>query len=153
MVLRIHWAHARRVVTVAATAALAVAFSVAPAAAASTTGHLSTFTGGCTGNFIGLTIAGDTVHAYSTARSFKVELWGADPVFDDFLASFVQKASVVTPIPANAGYIKLLCVSPNTLDEDDGTDDVYAKVFFYDSANAAGPVVESVRTNQIHANF
>ena len=51
MVLRIQWAHARRLVTVAATAALGVAFNLTPAAA-STTGHLSAFTGGCTGNQI-----------------------------------------------------------------------------------------------------
>lgn len=155
MVLPTRWARARRVVTTAAlAAALTAAVSATPAAAATgNTGHLSTFTGGCTGTFIGLSLAGETSHAYSIARSFKVELWGADPVFDDFLASFVQPAVIVAPVTAGAGYIKQLCVSPNTLDEDDGTDDVYAKLFFYNSANATGPVVDSIKTNQIHANF
>lgn len=153
--LNVHkgWSRVRRATAiVGGGVALAAALFASPASAA-TTGQLSTFAGGCSGVNVGIQVFGSTDHNYSITRSFKVELWGSDSFSDDFLISYTSAPLSPFPVSGVTSYLSQACISPNTLDEDWGTDEVYAKVFFYNSTNATGSVVESVRTNELNFNF
>jgi hypothetical protein len=139
---------------VAATLSLAVAEAPSASAYLNTTPNIGLFTdytGGCNGPFnIGVSVSGATNVSPYSWRDITVELWGADswPNPDDFL----QRWSTQTfdPTGTTLHYHLERCVPLSTLDEDYGTDDVYARVTIRDRYTGYTEVVQSP---EIHANF
>jgi hypothetical protein len=147
------WSRLQRATAIVGSGVALAATLMASPALAATTGQMSTVVGGCSGVDVGIQISGSTDHTYSITRSFKVELWGSDSFSDDFLISYKWAPLSPFPVSGVTAYFSGACISPSTLDEDWGTDEVYAKVFFYNSTNATGSAVESVRTNELNFNF
>jgi hypothetical protein len=83
--------------------------------------------------------------------SLKCSVWGADPIADSNLLTYTDVKYYPAGSPtSNVHAVFETSVSRSTLDEDLGTDEVYAKLIL-DNLYVHGPVEK--RTNTVKRNF
>jgi hypothetical protein len=83
-------------------------------------------------------------------KRITVDFWGADTFFDDHLIGPFDNPGPISPVGAVgfATYEADFCLPFSTLDEDDGEDEVYAKVSFAFSGRSF-----TLRTNEVSESF
>jgi hypothetical protein len=129
--------------------AVLVVTGATPAHAA--TASLEFFEGGCAAGRVGLRVHGTTEQEYYH-RIIKIDIWGDDEWFDDHRTGpYTLEDSAPFPLPPGFGYEKLLCLTVRQLNEDNGTDEIYASVEVYRADWSQH--TESARTNVISHNF
>jgi hypothetical protein len=95
---------------------------VSSASAANIDATLNFFSGLCDAPLVGLEVSG-RFNTQLVPIGVSVDIWGADTFFDDHLVGPVDMAFGWS----SGKFDEFLCVPPDTLDEDDGEDEIYIK--------------------------
>ena len=137
-------------VAIAATLA-ATAMTAAPASAA---GGRLTITKTASGLY-NVTVCGNVTNAYPGGAYTEIRLWGSDTFYDDFLfgpwtTTAIDYGAYPCPEGGYGNIYASFLVSGSTLNEDWGTDEVYAGVRARNNRNGS---VQTFSTNTISRSF
>ena len=139
------------VTLVAIAATLAAAISAGPASAA---GGRLTIAKTASGLY-NVTVCGNVSNAYPGGAQAEIRLWGSDTFYDDFLfgpyvTTAIDYGAYPCPEGGNGNIYASFLVSGSTLNEDWGTDEVYAGVRARNYRNGS---VQTFTTNTISRSF